>query len=228
MMAWNDGEYTRRLQSEVERLLGAYFATTPPEKVATYVGALRYKAVSVDRVTRAVDELIATHPRCPAAATVVSAALGVAGRSKAESEQRARDAALMRDQLSRLCDFDVWAFERAYGVFPDRALFARMGVEPPASMTFRVPPREECEAARAQAIADCRAAFHRLRSGARAPLRAPAPAAPAPKPAQPELDLADAVHSNEPEPPTTGDQAEAFADLGWVDELAAHEEDEAA
>jgi len=223
MSRWNDGAYTAGLTAEVTRLLGAYFVAPAPEKVAVFVGALRYKGVSVERTTRAVDELIASHAKCPAPAQLVSAALGAAGRSAAESEARARDQALMRDHLERLCDFDVWDFQRAYGVFPDRALYQRIGLTPPASMTFRVPPREQCAAQREAAKDACRAAFDRMRTTARAPLRAPEPVAPAQTvPAQLALD-ADAAHDNEAEP-ITDDQAEALADLGWIDELAEREE----
>ena len=167
------GAYTQRLGDEMKRLLGTYYGTPTPEKIASYVGALRYKAVSADRVARAVDELIATHPKCPMPAQVISAALGTAGRSAAESESRARDLAQMRDAMARLSDYDAHAFRDAFGVWPDRSLYSRHNVTPPEGMTFRVLPRETCDAERQKAISACREAFYRLGDATSARSRAP-------------------------------------------------------
>lgn len=198
------------LLDEINRLFLAFPSGANEQQAAMYVRVLRTEAVSAERLARVVDSLEKSWERRtpPAVAELLRACRGSRGAADAAAnEVRSREQAMMRDHLSRLCDHDAHAFQAAYGVWPDRSLYDRMGVTPPAGMTFRVLPRAECDAQRKAALDACRAAFARYRTAKRDPLVAPlAPVTVARKAELREqlgqLDLADLAHSNEPEPET--------------------------
>ena len=195
------------LLEEVNRLFVAFPSGANPDQAAMYVRVLRAEAIAADRLRRVVDSLERTWERRtpPSVAQLLRSCRGSTGAADRDAnEARARDQALMRDQLERLCDYDVYAFQDAYGVWPDRRLYDRMNVTPPASMTFRVYPRPECDARRQEAIDACRAAFDRMRKAKRAPLVAPS--VEPPKAEAPRGQLALEAQADEPENLLAGDE----------------------
>lgn len=191
--------YDEQLAIEIRRLIVAYSGLPSPERVAAYVSACKYKAIGADRLARAVDRALATWEKSnpPPPAVVIAMAFGRAGESKAESEKRAHEAKVLRYYLERYSDADYFEFAKAFGEPASLALCDRMNVKPPDGATFRQPTREWCDAQRKASRDAAAAAFDRLR-----------------KRVEP-LDDDEPANLLATEPPMSGEQIDAIAELGW-------------